>query len=76
MMSYLEKLTCNPANMYHLDAGYIAEGGPADLVLFDKDATWVAGDYASKSTNTPFTGRTLKGVVKYTLCGGKVVYRR
>ncbi len=76
MMSYLEKLTCNPANMYHLNAGYIAEGGPADLVLFDKDATWVAGDYASKSTNTPFTGRTLKGVVKYTVCGGKVVYKR
>ncbi len=75
MMSYLEKLTCNPANMYHLNAGYIAEGGPADLVLFDKDATWVAGDYASKSTNTPFTGRTLKGVVKYTVCGGKVVYK-
>lgn len=76
MMSYLEKLTCNPAAMYHLDAGYIAEGGPADLVLFDKDATWVAGDYASKSTNTPFTGKTLKGVVKYTICGGKVVYKR
>lgn len=75
MMSYLEKLTCNPADMYHLDAGYIAEGGPADLVLFDKDATWVAGDYASKSTNTPFTGQNLKGVVKYTVCGGKVVYK-
>lgn len=75
MMSYLEKLTCNPAAMYHLDAGYIAEGGPADFVLFDKDATWVAGDYASKSTNTPFTGRTMKGVVKYTICSGKVVYK-
>lgn len=75
MMSYLEKLTCNPADMYHLDAGYIAEGGPGDLVLFDKDDTWVAGDYASKSDNTPFTGKTLKGVVKYTICGGKVVYK-
>lgn len=75
MMSYLEKLTCNPARMYHLDAGYLAEGGPADLVLFDRDATWVAGDYASKSTNTPFTGRNLKGVVKYTVCDGKVVYK-
>lgn len=75
MMSYLEKLTCNPAKMYHLDAGYIAEGGPADLVLFAPKETWVAGDYASKSDNTPFTGRSLKGVVKYTLCGGKVVYK-
>ncbi len=75
MMSYLEKLTCNPAKMYHLDAGYLAVGGPADLVLFDREGTWVAGDYQSKSTNSPFTGRTLKGVVKYTICGGKVVYQ-
>ncbi|MBQ7954538.1 MAG: dihydroorotase [Lachnospiraceae bacterium] len=75
MMSYLEKLTCNPAKMYHLDAGYIAEGGPADFVLFDKEDTWMAGDYASKSINTPFTGRNLKGVVKYTICGGKTVYK-
>lgn len=75
MMSYLEKLTCNPAEMYHLDAGYLAPGGPADLVLFDKEAFWTAGEYASKSTNSPFTGRRMKGVVKYTICGGRVVYK-
>lgn len=75
MMSYLEKLTCNPAKMYHLDAGYLAPGGPADLVLFDKNAFWTAGEYASKSTNSPFTGRRMKGVVKYTICGGRVVYK-
>lgn len=75
LMSYLEKLTCNPAEMYHLDAGYLAPGGPADLVLFDKEAFWTAGEYASKSTNSPFTGRRMKGVVKYTICGGRVVYK-
>lgn len=75
LMSYLEKLTCNPAKMYHLDAGYVAAGGPADLVLFDKEEFWTAGDYASKSTNTPFTGRRMKGVVKYTICGGRVIYK-
>ena len=75
MLSLLEKFTCNPARMYHLDAGYIAEGGPADLVIFDPQACREAGDHASRSENTPFRGCALKGVVRYTICEGKVVYR-
>ena len=68
-------MTYNPAKMYHLDAGYLAEGGPADLVLFDPKAVWTAGEYASKAENTPFTGRALTGRVIFTVCRGKVVYR-
>ncbi len=68
-------MTYNPARMYRLDAGYLAEGGPADLVLLDPKASWVAGGYASRAENTPFTGRTLKGKVIFTICKGKVVYR-
>ena len=74
MMELLEKLTCNPANMYHLDAGYLAENGPADIVLFDVNKQWTVKEYASKSNNCPFTGWTLKGEVQYTICSGKVVY--
>lgn len=76
MMTLLEKLTVNPAKLYHLDAGYLAEGGPADLVIFDPKATYVAGNYASKSTNTPFTGMEFKGLVRYTICNGQVVFKR
>ena len=75
MMSLLKRLTCNPAGMYHLDAGYLAEDGPADIVLFDPKEEWVAEEFVSKSANSPFLGRRLKGVVKYTICGGKVVYQ-
>ena len=75
MKQLLEKMSTNPAKMYHLDAGYLAEGGPADLILIDKDATMVAGDYASKASNTPFTGWELEGVVKTTICAGKIVYQ-
>lgn len=74
MMSLLEKLTINPARMYHLDAGYLAEGGPADIVLFDPKEQITVGDFASKSDNTPFTGWQLNGAVKYTICNGKIVY--
>lgn len=75
MKSVLEKMSANPAAMYHLDAGYLAEGGPADIILVDTAATQVFTEYASKSCNTPFTGRELRGVVKVTICGGKVVYQ-
>lgn len=74
MMSLLEKMTCNPAGIYHLDAGYLAEGGPADIVLFAPGEEFTVRDFASKSSNSPFVGRKLKGAVKYTVCGGKVVY--
>ena len=66
-----------PAKLYHLDAGYIAQGGPADLVIFDKEAKWRAGEetFVSRSHNSPFIGETMPGVVTYTICGGRVVYR-
>ncbi len=76
MKSVLEKMSTNPAAMYHLDAGYLAEGGPADIILVDTAATQIFTEYASKSSNTPFTGRQLRGVVVATICDGKVVYQR
>lgn len=76
MKQLLSRMSTNPATMYHLDAGYLAEGGPADLVLIDTAATVVPGEYASKAANTPFTGWELRGEVKATICDGKVVYQK
>jgi len=74
MMQVLEKMAYNPAQMYHLNAGYLAEGGPADIIIIDKDAIQVFEEYASKASNTPFTGWELDGVVCTTICDGKVVF--
>lgn len=74
MRQLLGAMSTNPAAMYHLDAGYLAEGGPADVVLIDTAAVTTAGDYTSKASNSPFTGWELTGKVKYTICGGRVVY--
>ena len=74
LMALLAPMTVNPARLYHLDTGYLAEGGPADVVIFNPEETFVAGNYASKAENTPFTGRELKGRVRWTVCGGQVVY--
>ena len=74
LMSLLEKMTCNPAALYDMDRGYLAEGGPADLVLFDAAGRYTAGGYASRSDNSPFTGLELTGRVVCTVCGGRIVY--
>lgn len=76
MMELVERMSFAPAKLYHLDAGYLAEGGPADLVVFDPKKEWVVKDFASKAANSPFVGETMPGVVGYTICGGKIVYRR
>lgn len=75
MMELIRKMSLAPARLYHLEAGYLKEGGPADLVVFDPKREWVVQDFASKSANSPFVGETMPGVVSYTICGGKIVYR-
>lgn len=75
MMELIGKMSLAPAKLYHLDAGYLKEGGPADLVVFDPKKEWLVKEFASKAANSPFVGETLPGVVNYTICGGKVVYR-
>ena len=74
MMTLLEKMTINPANLYNLDRGYIDEGSIADILIFNPEEEWTVRDFNSKSTNTPFIGEKLFGKVKYTICEGKVVY--
>ena len=71
----IEKMTINPASLYLLPCGSVAEGKSADLVLFDPNEKWTPETYASKSSNSPFTGWELYGKVKYTICDGKIVYK-
>lgn len=76
LMSLLEKMTSNPAQVLRLDAGYLAEDGPADLVIFDADAVReVTNDFASKSSNSLFVGAQLQGVIAYTICDGEIVFQ-
>lgn len=75
LMELLEKMTVNPAMLYNMDAGVLREGGRADIVIFDENEKWIVKDaFYSKSNNSPFIGKELTGKVKYTICGGKVVY--
>ena len=71
LMSY------NPAKILGIDRGEISEGEVADLTIFNPDEEYVYTEdmIVSKSHNTPWIGKTLKGKVKYTVVSGRVVYQ-
>ena len=72
----LKVMTSNPSDLYGFDAGYLAENGPADLVIFaDTEKRQVTADFKSKAANSPFVGEELTGSVKYTICDGEIVYQ-
>jgi len=73
----VEKMSCNPARILDIDRGALAQGAVADITLIDPDAEWVveADRLESKSKNSPFLGRKMKGRAAYTIVGGKVVYK-
>lgn len=69
-------LSARPAEIFGLPHGSLRPGGLADLVLLDLEGEWEAGrpGYRSKSRNSPFTGRKMKGRVVATIVGGRIVF--
>ncbi len=72
----IKKMSLNPAKIYGLDKGTLEVGKAADLVIFDAKEHWTPKGYASKASNTPFTGSHLCGTVQMTICDGKVAFRK
>jgi dihydroorotase len=71
-------LSWKPAAIAGIDDRHgrpIAVGEPANLVVFDPDAEWtvVPAKLASKSRNTPYAGRTMRGKVRHTMLAGSPV---
>jgi dihydroorotase len=73
----IELLSTNPARVFNLPGGTLAEGSVADLVVLDPDrrVTVDATRHRSKSRNTPFHGWQLRGGVELTMVGGRIVHR-
>lgn len=71
-------MALNPARRLGLDAGTLAQGAPADLVLFDPDAPFVLDRFTlrSKSKNTPFDGMRMEGKVLMTLVAGDIIFEK
>jgi len=78
-LSHLEVIsyfTINPAKILGLPQPAIATGSPANLSLFDPALQWTydATTGYSKSRNSPFHGRKLKGKTLATFHNGQLVY--
>ena len=72
----LAALTSRPARAWGLDAGTLAPGKQADFTVFDPDEWWMVRpeDFASLGRNTPLAGIPLRGRVKQTWLGGRMVF--
>ncbi len=73
----IRRMSTNPADILRISRGRMSLGAAADFVIFDPDEPWTVdpSQFASKSRNTPFAGRKVKGRVKYTIAKGRVVYQ-
>ena len=71
----LQAMTTRPADILRLAQGRLAQGAPADLILFDPDEPYVLDPATlhSKCKNTPFDQARLQGVVKMTMVAGRIV---
>lgn len=78
LLDVMKLMSLAPAGLVKLtEAGSIAVGKWADVVVFDAAEEWVfrAAESRSKSRNTPFDGAGMLGRVKATVVGGAVGYR-
>lgn len=72
----LGMLTHKGAELVKLEAGTLSPGRAGDVTIFDPDEEWEFSPECifSKSSNSPWLGEKLKGRVKTTICGGRVVF--
>jgi dihydroorotase len=71
-------LSVNPAHIIGQPLGRLQVGSPADVTIFNPDLEWTyhAAEGRSKSRNSPFDGRTLRGAATATIVAGRILYRR
>ncbi len=72
----LARLSSGPAEALRLPAGRLAVGAAADILLFDPQASTLAGErWYSRGSNCPFIDHCLPGAVRYTLVDGHISYQ-
>jgi len=69
----ISKMTVNPASILGLGKGTLTPGTDADITIIDPDGEYTVEKFFSKSSNSPFIGRKLKGIVETVIVGGEIV---
>lgn len=72
----VRKITVNPARILGINKGTLGVDSSADIVIVSPDKEWIVRkeEIVSKSKNSCFLGKKLKGLVEYTIYRGKIVY--
>ncbi|MDD5431598.1 MAG: dihydroorotase [Candidatus Omnitrophica bacterium] len=75
--SLVKKISLNPSKILGINKGALSAGSDADIIIVDpkQEVILTKQTIVSKSKNSPFLDRKLKGVVKYTILNGKIVYQ-
>jgi dihydroorotase len=75
-MTLFARMTTAPAKILGLPGGTLALGSVADITVVDPQAVWTCDKsrFRSKSRNSPFVGRTLRGRAILTIVGGNIVF--
>ncbi|HVY36711.1 MAG TPA: dihydroorotase [Polyangia bacterium] len=74
--AFVTRLSAAPAALFGLPGGTLADGAPADVTVIDPELAWTVepAQLRSRSRNTPFAGRALRGRAVMTIVGGAIVY--
>jgi dihydroorotase len=74
----IKKMSTNPATILGIGGGRLQEGALADLAILDPDEEYTLNqnDFYSKSKNSPFIGRPLRGRNLLTMVGGRIAWQR
>ena len=78
LVDLVTRMSVMPARIFDLPGGTLAPGASADVVVLDPAVAWTVRpeEFFSKSRNTPFAGRRLKGRAETTIVRGQVVFAR
>ena len=74
----IAKFSLNPARILGIPGGRLEPGAAADLAVVDPEYEYVLReeDILSRSKNSPFIGRSLKGRTELTMMGGRIVWEQ
>lgn len=75
--AFFDRMSVRPARIARLTnhGRWIEEGAPANLVAFDPNASWMPDRFHSKSSNSPWMGRSMEGQVQATIYRGRLTHR-
>lgn len=72
----ISKITINPAKILNLKKGTLSIGADADITIADinKEVEITEDFFGSRSSNSPFIGKKLKGSIEFVIKNGRVIY--